>query len=531
MMTDWMRRSLIAGALGSLMLLSACTLAVEPETNLGGTIPVAPSASATPVSEEEIATPAPEAESATPTPAAEGEAMEGEANLPLAEFILPDGTRCLHAGFGATLAFDDKRVNYNCVAVDASENATETLAILGDPMVVGPTEYFVDLATIARTEGGFELHSSEVISFTAWSITLADGRVCLHAGFGATMGFDGNRLNYTCDKGESTADEVGLMGELTNQGDGVWMAQIDEIGRDAAGFVQLSSTQVAVATISGAEVMPGGESGAAPEEAEMGGELTGTLWQWVETEYGDGSVVVATDPSRYTLLFDETGNVAVQFDCNSGGGPYTVDNSSLTFGALISTLMGCPEGTQDSIFSKDLGEVYSYVIEDGYLYLSMKLDSGIMKFAPAGAETMPTPEATEEVTEEPTAEPTQEPTEEPAEEAANQLAGTSWQWVQSVYPGDVTLAANDSSRYTLTFNEDGSLQAKLDCNNGRGTYTLDGATLSFGPIASTRMGCPADSMDSEFAEDLAQVVAYTLVNGDLHLTLADDGVMEFAPLQ
>jgi hypothetical protein len=248
--------------------------------------------------------------------------------------VLPDGTSCLFSGTGTTVAFDEKRVNYTCEPVGATETSTQTLAILNDPIIAGPTEYAVDLATVAQTDGGFELHSSEVVTFTAWEVVLEDGRVCLHAGFGATMGFDGKRLNYTCDKGDSTADEVGLMGELSNQGAGVWLAQIDEIGSDNSGFVQLSSAQVAVAKVSGVEVVAGGGE-ATPEAADMSNELIGTTWQWVETVYGDGSVLRADDPSRYALLFDETGQVAVKLDCNSGGGEYTVDNSSLIFGAIV----------------------------------------------------------------------------------------------------------------------------------------------------------------------------------------------------
>ena len=530
------RKAIVVSALGAMALLGACTITVQPLADPGS--------------------------------GAESGVVESGAADTVAEFVLPDGTSCLFSGTGATVAFDGKRANYTCVPVDATESTTQTLAILGDPIVTGPTEYFVDLATIARTDGGFELHSSEVISFTAWQVVLADGRVCLHAGFGATMGFDDKRLNYTCDKGSSTADEVGLMGELVNAGAGVWTAQIDEIGRDANGFVQLSSNQVAVAQVSGAEVVPGGEAQATPESGAGENPLVGTTWQWVETVYGDESVVAASDPSRYTLLFDESGQVAVTFDCNGGGGTYTVDGSSLIFGAMVSTLMACPEGSQDSVFAKDLGEVYSFVIQDGHLFLSLKLDSGIMEFAPASEGAAgPTAEATEEVTAEATAEPTEEPTaeatmepteeatqeptaeateeataeatmeptaeatEEASEEVGSELAGTSWQWQQSVYEDDTVVASSDPSRYTLTFNADGSLNAQLDCNRGRGTFTLDGANLALGPVASTRMGCPADTQDGIFAQDLEKVVSYAFADGNLHLTLADGGVMEFAPVE
>jgi heat shock protein HslJ len=372
---------MVVSLLVGILLLGACTFTVQPENATGGASSATPAPAAEEPANEEANN-----EEANNEEANNEEANNEEANneaTAVAEFVLPNGTSCLYSGIGATVSFDGKVATYSCTPIDATENATQTLAILDEPIVVGPTEFFVDFATIANTGAGFELHESEVIEFTAWEVVLEDGRVCLHAGFGATMGFDDKRLNYTCDKGESTADEVGLMGELVNQGEGVWVAQIDEIGQEQSGFVQLSSTQVPVARVSGVEVTPGEENADVDELVDMRDELIGIDWQWVQTEYGDGSVEVAVDPSRYTLLFDDTGFVAVTFDCNGGGGPYTVEGSSLAFGPLVSTKMACPAGSQDAIFAKDLGEVYSYAIEDGHLFLSMKLDTGIIEFAPA----------------------------------------------------------------------------------------------------------------------------------------------------
>ena len=35
------------------------------------------------------------------------------------------------------------------------------------------------------------------------------------------------------------------------------------------------------------------------------------------------------------------------------------------------------------------------------------------------------------------------------------------------------------------------------CNRFRGTYTFDGGSLSFGPLATTRMACPPEKMETE----------------------------------
>lgn len=495
MLKKFLRVGLLISALSALVVLSACTWTVQPEGEMPSTD--TPSAAA-----PSTATPEPE--------------MTGQT---VAEFVLHDGTSCLFSGTGATVAFDGKRVYYTCTPVDATDTATQTLALLNEPVIAGPTEYLVDFATIGRTDGGFELHASRAITFTAWQIVLDDGRECFHAGFGATMGFDGKRLNYTCDKGDSTADEVGLMGELSNAGAGVWLAQIDEIGRDANGFVQLSSNLVPVARVSGMEIRFDEDRESKPVIVDVNDALQGTTWYWMETQYGDDSVLTASDPSRYTLNFSGAssgaGQVAVQLDCNSGSADYTVDGSTLIFGAIISTLMGCPEGSQATEFANDLAEIYSYVIEDGHLYLSLKLDAGIMEFAPMDemAEADSTPDA--------------------SEEAANgELVGTSWQWEQSIYERDMTLMVDDPSRYTITLHEDGTVAVKLDCNNGSSSYRLDGTRLTFGPITSTRMGCPADSQAAAFSTDLAAVTSYVMADGNLHLTLGEeDGVMEFSPVE
>jgi heat shock protein HslJ len=114
----------------------------------------------------------------------------------------------------------------------------------------------------------------------------------------------------------------------------------------------------------------------------------------------------------------------------------------------------------------------------------------------------------------------------------NELVGTTWQWAGTAYSDGSVVTVADPSRYTLTFNNDGTLSAQVDCNGGSGTYTLDGASLTLGPLVTTRMGCPADSQGGVFAKDLEAVASYMIEDGNLHLSLAmDSGIMEFAPAQ
>ena len=78
-------------------------------------------------------------------------------------------------------------------------------------------------------------------------------------------------------------------------------------------------------------------------------------------------------------------------------------------------------------------------------------------------------------------------------------------------------------RYTLRFDEKGRLQAKFDCNRGGGGYQISEGKLSFGPMMSTRMACPEDSLDYVFMKHLNEVTSF-FVEGDwLYLELPTDG--------
>jgi heat shock protein HslJ len=51
-------------------------------------------------------------------------------------------------------------------------------------------------------------------------------------------------------------------------------------------------------------------------------DLAGTSWQLVRFTGGDGTVLVADDPAKYTLTFTADNNVNVRIDCNRGRGTW-----------------------------------------------------------------------------------------------------------------------------------------------------------------------------------------------------------------
>jgi len=55
----------------------------------------------------------------------------------------------------------------------------------------------------------------------------------------------------------------------------------------------------------------------------------------------------------------------------------------------------------------------------------------------------------------------------PSQSATPNLSGTSWQLVKFQGSDDETLTPDDKTKYTIQFNTDGVLSARIDCNRGR----------------------------------------------------------------
>ena len=67
-----------------------------------------------------------------------------------------------------------------------------------------------------------------------------------------------------------------------------------------------------------------------------------------------------------------------------GGGSFRISEPGrIAFGPLATTMMACPPGSQAHRFGKDLGQVGSFFVENGMLYLELPVDSGTMRFRAA----------------------------------------------------------------------------------------------------------------------------------------------------
>jgi para-nitrobenzyl esterase len=110
-------------------------------------------------------------------------------------------------------------------------------------------------------------------------------------------------------------------------------------------------------------------------------KIGGIVWKWQRTGYNNDTAVEPPDSARYTILLMPEGHLSVRLDCNTGGGRYTLDGSSLTLNLTHTTMAACPPDSLAQKFMKDLAAARIAFLRDGKLYLDLMFDSGTMKFA------------------------------------------------------------------------------------------------------------------------------------------------------
>lgn len=102
------------------------------------------------------------------------------------------------------------------------------------------------------------------------------------------------------------------------------------------------------------------------------------------------------------------------------------------------------------------------------------------------------------------------------------LAGTSWTLT------DLDGSPVTGTAPTLAFTET-DVNSTGGCNTFNGSYTTDGATISFGPIGSTMMACedPAMPQETVYFAALDGATSAT-VDGDTLTITGDAGTLTFA---
>ena len=119
-----------------------------------------------------------------------------------------------------------------------------------------------------------------------------------------------------------------------------------------------------------------------------------------------------------------------------------------------------------------------------------------------------------------------------SQNAVTTLDSTSWQLVKFQGSDDTTLTPDDRTKYTVTFNANGSVAARIDCNRGQGAWKSPGPNqLEVGPLALTRAMCPPGSLHDQIVKHWPFIRSYLIKDHHLFVSLlADGGIYEFEPM-
>lgn len=105
----------------------------------------------------------------------------------------------------------------------------------------------------------------------------------------------------------------------------------------------------------------------------------------------------------------------------------------------------------------------------------------------------------------------------------DELLGKVWSWESTGMSNDDTFTPAASSLYSVTFNADGSVAIRADCNAAAGSYSTKAEQLSIeiGPVTTAL--CAEGSLSETYLQQLSQVGSWMLTeDGALVLLLAFD---------
>lgn len=224
---------------------------------------------------------------------------------------------------------------------------------------------------------------------------------------------------------------------------------------------------------------------------------------WRLTAYRTDSGLTEVEPrSRPTEFRFEDGRFSGSTGCNRVQGGYEVEGAVFRFGeGLAATRMACPEPLmkQETVIFKALQRVTGYRHAPDRLELTNDRDETVLSFTRIGAATS----------------------------GAESAMGTPEEhtWVLEAYADAQGTLINPirGTKIDLSFDPRGRISGSDGCNRYLSGFTRAKASLSFGPIATTRMACTATDGRAEqaraYVEQLGRVNAYRIEDG--HLTLLD----------
>jgi heat shock protein HslJ len=131
-----------------------------------------------------------------------------------------------------------------------------------------------------------------------------------------------------------------------------------------------------IQTMQFGEVAQNFEGEADPSKMSLGMKT----WVWESTLYNDGREVRPTKEKAFTLTFGTNRKFSATTDCNSMGGIYIANASTISFSEMYMTEMYCAD-SQEGDFASLLKNIQGYHFTSrGELILDLKFDSGSVIF-------------------------------------------------------------------------------------------------------------------------------------------------------
>ncbi len=233
-----------------------------------------------------------------------------------------------------------------------------------------------------------------------------------------------------------------------------------------------------------------------PPIAKAAADLEGTLWKLDSYLNSQGESVGVLPDTEVTIEFKD-GQIGGSAGCNTYFGSYEVEGDSLTIGPIGVTEMFCvaPENVmeQESAYLAALQSAASYQVTDDQFQMANADGETVLSFSVLEPES---------------------------------LTDTMWRLTgyNNGQGGFISLLIG--TEITALFGDDGNLSGSAGCNRYTASYEVEGATISVGPAAATRMMCaqPEGIMEQESAylSMLESAAAYQ-VRGDTLKMLDGDG--------
>ncbi len=101
-----------------------------------------------------------------------------------------------------------------------------------------------------------------------------------------------------------------------------------------------------------------------------------------------------------------------------------------------------------------------------------------------------------------------------------------WELVAFELSDGATIPISEPERYTASFNEDGQVNIRADCNRCFGNYETDNEKITFGPQACTLAACVPGSHYDRYSQALGGSSSY-LVNGNELALFYSGGTLRF----